>query len=386
MPKKKKTTAAPKVQKAQKVQVKQLKKVTKKTSKAKVDTKKVVPKVKAKAVKAKTVTRAPKQIRALEISKHDEIVHAAETYAVSIDEIIRAGNQEYKMMQVSGRGQEITAPSISMKSVDGAQAKQEVKKVEPEKTEEIIEATQEIFFERIQNEEVSEVSNEAPQETERVEDKLSEEDRKALALVRARLESQTVMIRSVSPLQTPFAHSSRNFVKETPQKTSKAPLVFLSSAAVVFAAFVVAVVVSKTGNFGPAQFVAPQAQKVAGAETGPQQFEANDYSFSYPGNWYVTQTQEKALTLRDSQKVSAETVNLAKSSLDGKTFQDWLKNQKDASQNVQSLGNTNPQVFQASSSLFYVVGKSDVIAVSTKSTKESTLATALNVAKSLVFS
>lgn len=355
MPKKKKTEQPTEVKGAKKVQVKQLKKVSKKTSRAKSSKKEK----KVVARSPKTLSRVSKRVRPLEITKDEQIMHAAETYAVSIDEIIRSGNREYKMMQTNGRGQEITAPSITAKKLEAAQPKAEIE----------IEKIETIVSENIESE---------PQ------DALSEEDKKALAIVRAKLESQTVMIRSVSPLQTPFAHSSRNFVKSAPQKTSKAPLVFLSSAAIVFAAFVVAVVVSKTGNFGPAQMVAPQAQKVAGAETGPQQYEADGFTFSYPGNWYASQTQGNTLTLRDSQKTSAETVSLAKDSLDGRSFQDWLKDQKDSG-TVQSLGTSKPEVYQASDSLYYVAGSTQVIAVSTKSTKQSVQSVAASVAKSLVF-
>lgn len=68
-----------------------------------------------------------------------------------------------------------------------------------------------------------------------------------------------------------------------------------------------------------------------------------------------------------------------------RVFKITLKEQKDVTGTVKSLGTSTPQVYQASDSLYYVVDSSQVIAVSTKDTKENVQSIAASVAKSLVF-
>jgi hypothetical protein len=355
MPKKKK--AAAKVTK--KIIAKQIKKVSSRAAKAKTSlNKKSLKKTVARAPRAKSKVFVSK-IEPMHISEHDQIIHAAETYAVSIDEIISSGNREFKMMQTNGRGQEITAPKIEPKQIEAAQPKV----IE----ENIVEESEEIITENI----------------------LSEADKKALALVRAKLESSTVMIRSVSPLQTPFAHSSRNFVTEIPKKSSsRAPLVFLSSAAIIFAAFVVAVVVTKSGNLSDLTktplLKTPVVQKVAGAETSPQQYEAADFTFSYPGTWYASQTKN-VVTLADSQKASASKITLTSNDLGGKSFQDWLANSNYKNEKVTPAGNTNPTIYQAVSGISFVTGKKSVIVVQGSSNSQAIAAIMKSVVSSLAF-
>ncbi len=295
MPKKKKTTAKATVKKVQ-AKTKKISKASKAKHSLVVSKAPVVTKISAKAPRPSKISKVTKVSRAKtqapKISHTDQIIHAAETYAVSIDEIISAGNREFRMMQTNGRGREITAPK---------EAKH-------------IEAAMAIEIDEVQEEVV------APEST------LSNEDQKALAAVREKLESSTVMIRSVSPLQSSFAHSSQSFVKESPRKASKAPLVFLSSAAIVFAAFVVAIVVSKSGSILPSPVSAPKTSeaKVAGAEVSPQLYvKTGAYQFLYPLTWFASNVKD-TVTVADGPKTALNTVTVTSTSLNGKTFAQWF--------------------------------------------------------------
>ena len=129
---------------------------------------------------------------------------------------------------------------------------------------------------------------------------------------------------------------------------------------------------------------APTSQKVLGAEVWPQQYtKTGEFAFSYPGNWYLTESGSKIL-LADAQANAKNTVKITTESLNGKSFKDWLSGSayKDLKT---SQSSTDKNVYtEASGATAFVVGTSKVAVLQATGVKTTTT-NMMNIANSFSF-
>lgn len=167
-----------------------------------------------------------------------------------------------------------------------------------------------------------------------------------ISLLKQEPAKPTYMIRSVSPLQTPSAHSSMPYVKES-QPTKVPATAFAVSAfalAVVLGAGSVLQFTSSQNDATSGASVRPVVQQVAGASTEElglmQSYRGEDFGFDYPTEWVVSRAGDT--TKLSSSRNASSSISISREVVDKDSIEQWVSSdERFTNQGVKRIGNKN---------------------------------------------
>lgn len=172
--------------------------------------------------------------------------------------------------------------------------------------------------------------------------------------------SNVVMIRSVSPLQTPYAHSSREYVQSS--ERSRVPAILVSSFVLVFAILMGTAIIGRVQT-GSVARQTPKSSAVAGAEISLQSYRSDSFTVQYPTTWTM-QKVKNTLTLTDVNSKKSVMVTSSALTTD---FASWLKSEKKSISSLTRVADSGVLHYSEQTKqglVHYLVGSDTIVVVS----------------------